>query len=466
MICPNCGKINSLKTDNCKRCNYCLTEIKANSKYCRLQLASNIFVIMSLIIYVGIFAVGLLIEQPSDKLFEILLMIILGCILLSAVLALFARFRISLSNGKLKGICDSVALIRFVTFMLIIGSSFAFISIHPRNTTMNNARDLLQAIESYAQKHNGEVPLNDNWVEEINIESLYLYNTKENADEEQQVNFAINSYIAGKKLSELPDNAVIAFETKDTQTPRKLHFDGIKLPASLEINNTKYAGCIVIKKKHSVHNTTPEDIAGQNWMNTGELVLPQSVNDHIAHKLLSRTTASIITTALIAVGFVVFIYLCFMKWASQAAFLAIASAIFGGFMGWMGQSFHYRLYESGIELLIIYVPAGISMFAALCYCFIVYKAHLSLPAGYLRHFNSAAAIATGIVCSVAVHLLFMLLNLQWSTAAIIVCLGWGTVAGGIMGFIANDMVFCSLLKWQPIAAPTPEQQPLNNGDKQ
>ncbi len=466
MICPNCGKINALKADNCTRCKYNLVEIKANSKYCRFQLASNILVIMSIIMYVGIFALGLLIEQPSDRTVEILLMIILGFILLSVVLALFARFSISLSNGKLRGFCDSVAIIRLITFMLIVGSSFAFVPFPSRNTAMINARDLFQAIESYAQEHNGETPSNDNWVEEIDIEALNLYNTKEDANEKQRVNFAINSYIAGKKLSELPDNAVIAFETKDTQTPRKLHFDGIKSPASLEIHNAKHAGCIIIKKKHSVHNTAPEDIAELNWMNTDKLVLPQSIDDYMADMMLGRLTACTVTTVLIAAGFAVFVYLCFVKMASQTVLLAVVSAIFGGFMGWMGQTLHYQLYEPGIELLIIYVPVGISIFAAVCYCFIVYKAHLRLSTGYLRHFNSTAAIAMGIVGSVAVHLFFMLLNLQWSTLALIVGFGWGIAGGGIMGFIANDMVFCGMLKWQPCQPPRPSGTPPFQGGEQ
>ncbi len=321
------------------------------------------------------------------------------------------------------------------------------------------------ALQAYISSNNNIIPSNENWIDDIDSKTLRDLSVIDSATGRLLSNFAINSYVAGKDLSELPDDAVIAFETDKTLEHKRVFSAGIKPPQALSINNDKSVGCIVILKKQykSVHlrqsDTSPQELAELNWMNTDKLILPDGINEYLSKKATSQSIAGIISSFLMIVTIAGLIFFFRAGFGRPATFLMLASSLSGIWWGLPGMSFHYNNSEKLNEVLqAAYASAAASAFIAIIFCFLIFKFHTQLPTGYLRRFISATATVAGILCSIIVHLMFMLINYQWAPLALLCGLGWGIVGGGIMAIIANGLVFRRMLKWEPVVGDASAEQ--------
>ncbi len=452
MICPNCGKINSNEADKCQRCHYDLTEIKANSKYCKSAFAAKA------LCAIVIFGLAKSIYTPSginasDTYVNIIVSILVILTLASPLLAITSRLQAALAQGKLHGITHMTTIIAIAYVVIAFGLSIFEDVYGYKYDTISAGKSLFEAIDEYAAKNDGLMPADDNWIDKIYLD--HTYNKKI-----PQVGFAINPYIAGQNRHQLPEDAVIAFETKYIENSRDSICIGIKSPESLEIYNGKHANCVIVEKSGSASQVRPEDIANLNWMNTAALILPPTIKQYIARKSAVRLIINIAVTIFIIAALAILIYLDRVNFLQKAAFLTTLWAVGSGSICRLGNPMHNQFSN------ILYIFTGTSILTAVLYCVAVERAGRHLKKGYLRNFNISAAMLAGVLCVAIITALVMLIDSEWNNAALIGCLPAGIVGGGIMGIIANNLVFRRMLKWQPINNPTTEQQPLNNGDQQ
>ncbi len=473
MICPNCGKINSFETDTCEKCNYNFAEINANIKCCRItswvsMICLAIFVGFIILIAIDFFSnyININTSNIRDKITDIFIVIMAIILLLCPVIIIISRIRIALAQGRLYDYWFSTLIIAIFTIALILISVATSVSFYAiKFNTRGISRNFSEALQIYVENHNGLIPSDDKWINEIDTKTMNRNWSPVNPNNNPLANFAISSYAAGKKLSELPDNAVVAFETQKTLEHNAIFSVGIKPPKALEIYNDKYTGCTVIFKidSHSQflqqHDFLPDALGELNWMNTDKLSLPDTVNNYLSDKVAARLSANYIAALLALMGIVSAAYLFTKGFGLQTLLLIVISCVAGGYLGWLGKDLHYRLNDG---LQVIYIPILVSAFIAAVYCLLIYKIKSRLSTGYLKYFISSTAMAAGVVSSTIVHLLFMLINYQWAPLALLCGLGWGIVGGGIMAIIANGFVFRRMLKWEPVVREASAEQ-FNEG---
>jgi len=477
MICPNCGKTSPFKTESCETCNYDFSEINASTRCSRIIKWVTILCITLLIV------LWMLIQfdSPSSstnsvtsiifsKIIDTFVIIASISLVLCHLIIIFMLIRIALAQGKLCGYKFSTRMITVFAISLILMSgassvSFYAVKFHEKIT----AGYFSEALKIYTEGHNGRIPSNENWINDIDPKAIDDYPKPQLPKQKPSANFAINSYVAGKDLNELPDNTVIAFETEKTLEHNTFYSSGIKPPKELAIYNDKYTACTVITKYErdsSVldrFNVLPQNLAELNWMNTDKLSLPDTVTQHLSDKSAARLIADYIAIGLTLLAISIMVYLSKKGFGLQALSLTIISCAAGGYLGWLGGNLHCGF---DAEQQAVYVSFAVSALIAATYSLLIWKIKSHLLPGYLRAFISAAATAAGVVCSTIVHLLFMLINYQWSPLALLYALGWGIAVGIGMGFAANYLIFRSLLKWQPCQPPRPSGAPPYEGGEQ
>jgi hypothetical protein len=115
-------------------------------------------------------------------------------------------------------------------------------------------------LESYTKGHNGQLPKSDSWCDIVLsfVPSFPRYYFAIHRKDEDMSVFAMNSNVSELKLSELPKNTVLLFETKLAKNPA----GGLEL---MSTNNHPIKGCFVLFADKHIAFVRAEDFNSLRW---------------------------------------------------------------------------------------------------------------------------------------------------------------------------------------------------------
>lgn len=192
-----------------------------------------------------------------------------GLILLLAVIVSVKSFKSSMS---LRIRIAILTLVSVVTIPIII-SCFAALLIrayHPSASIYNN---IGRSLQQYADKNDGLLPEAENWCDTLITEtqlSLTYFMFDGGDVYPGESGFALNKNVAGKKLSEIPSDTVLLFET-DLGHDRNNRKVSLSSRNSYESNNSKENG---------IENLATLKISEKRWNQSGGVeILTNRYND-------------------------------------------------------------------------------------------------------------------------------------------------------------------------------------------
>ena len=136
------------------------------------------------------------------------------------LIAIAAKIRIVLCNGRLMGRAAVDVIIVICTLMLLLMVVMLFSGLVDKAAKRPYSEAHFEyfsgVIEVYAKKHDGQLPPGDSWCDVLILEEgvshdSYRYYLSDCRNVE--CCFAMNKYSVGKKLSELPGDMILFYET-------------------------------------------------------------------------------------------------------------------------------------------------------------------------------------------------------------------------------------------------------------
>lgn len=245
MYCPKCGTQNPENANVCQSCNQplpILTPVKTSA------LAIWSFILAM----IGLFT------------FMITALPALICGIISLV-------KIGKSRGKLKGAGLAVAGIAIpsVAALFILPMMLAILMpalskariVAQRIVCGENLKIIGHAVMVYAKDHNDTYPAAENWCD-ILIKNYNLspnqFHCPSSQAKEGQSSYAININVAGKKISDIPPDTVLIFETMPGINPA----GG---PELLSTDNHRGNGCNILFADAHAKFIKAEDISSLRW---------------------------------------------------------------------------------------------------------------------------------------------------------------------------------------------------------
>ncbi len=129
------------------------------------------------------------------------------------------RYRRPRLRGKMlaiAGIAISIASIAFYLFYANHLNRLIYKPMSEVKACKSNMSELHASLESYAENHNGLLPAGPNWCDELledNDELAAIFVCQYSDGKPGQSSYALNKNVAGQKLSDLPRDTVLLFET-------------------------------------------------------------------------------------------------------------------------------------------------------------------------------------------------------------------------------------------------------------
>jgi len=286
MYCPKCGTQNPEDAKVCLSCSQPLSALsqapQTGAKTSALAKWSLALAIMGLY-----FPFMYLVVLPSIGKIEIQhewWMLIIGPILLSLnpphvllfgiatlIICLIALSKIKKSKGTLKGkglaaIATSISIIElgFVIFLNVtfFMGEFGFAQ---RIECRKNLSSLGGTIKMYTQKYQ-MYPSAENWqdtlIKDYNVNPSKFHCPESDANEEQSC-YAININVADKKVSEVPPDTVLLFETKPGVNPSGGPENLILIHPIARIETEQ--GCNVLFANDKVRYIKKEKLSTLRW---------------------------------------------------------------------------------------------------------------------------------------------------------------------------------------------------------
>jgi len=246
MYCPKCGLEN---TEDAKTCSSCGQSLSVPPDLPTSDIKTSKFAIFSLILAV----LGL----PP-----------LCCIttLPALILGIIGLIEIRKSKGLLKGKGLAIAgiAISLIYLLLLCTLLPPLAKLHsevPRFGCASNLHVLHKAIKAYAADHNDTYPPAKNWcdaiIKDYNVSQKQFCCPSGNAKEGQS-SYALNINAAGKKVSGIPPDMVLIFETRPGVNPA----GGQEL---LSTENHRDDGCNIVFADGHVNFIKSDEIEDLRW---------------------------------------------------------------------------------------------------------------------------------------------------------------------------------------------------------
>ena len=161
-------------------------------------------------------------------------------------------------------------LISSIGFVLILISQLMFHFTHGNDEelvrywahnemTADYRKQLVAAVEKYAQKHDGRIPPTQSWYQDLKTLEPNLPTYKTPQYSHKVYFYALNANLAGMTLSAMPSNVVLFFETKPVENL-------IGTQEELTTENHGGRGCVVIFGDLHVAFIKSEDIKKLKWL--------------------------------------------------------------------------------------------------------------------------------------------------------------------------------------------------------
>jgi|GEM_PF-1224537 len=349
-------------------------------------------------------------------------------LIITFILGIKSLMQIKRSNGTLLSngyvipaiITPLVIVLSVAVTMPAIGSAIS------RSIFMYESWGLSQlgeALTDYAKEHKGQFPEPDKWcdvLKDSNEIDEWVFGRR--GDEEKTCDYALNKD-AAKLGADAPDNMVLLFDSK----PGWNQVGGIELlrkDGSGRIN-------ILFADNHK-EIVREKNVPYLRWKleDSGDIPKPDIAKPF--------TIAGVI----VAIVFV-WIFAHFRNYAKKywifALVLGIVSTGVGMLLGAMAEG---ALYAIGDEKGIGWTIGGITGFlVGICYVLILGKFFDNKkPEVSSVGYGTLSGLVAGAVCSTIVHSFLMICYEETSFANMLAGLGFGVVAGTILGWISSGIV--------------------------
>ena len=180
------------------------------------KVASNsLFVPFGL--FISLFLLSLILEKedfPDWFTFNVFNIILFISTFVAFILGLVALIHIWLGKCRLSGMNRSVSVMvisgAFIICLLEAGKTRKDVCFH-------DLRSLSAAINRYALKNTGHLPMGENWCDLMITDAGVDYKCFDHGEESDLIfgesAYALNKNVADMKLSDIPDDVVLLFET-------------------------------------------------------------------------------------------------------------------------------------------------------------------------------------------------------------------------------------------------------------
>jgi len=451
---------------------------------CRLSIVS----VISFLLVIPLIAIVIALEsmgKDTNFLSYLFIPVLAYAIIGSPIIAVISKIRIALSDGRLKGNTSASLVIIGSSLLLILiaGSSMSGASrkIAERVVCGTNLKSLATAITVYANDYDGRIPTASQWcdllIQEADVLPKHFLCRSSDAVYGESC-YALNQYVAGKRLRDLPDGMVLLFETNSGRSggPR----EGLlncrqfvkKIPDVVDRNPNKHkvfkerwnqvGGPEIFANNHRdgtnvafadghsefISFRYPDRMSGSyleqiDW-DESRTRFPASaylrVGDVIEKQRqpLSKIAISL-CIAVCMLGIVVIALTQAWQYPLFTFLIAIGSAIVGFIFGGWGEMFYQTESFARIGT---FGGMGLGLWIGLCYVGVLMKLQPRLKRDEsIGLLASSLGMVAGMICSTLLHLALILIhrdNQGW--AYMIVALPFGIVGGAILGSISGWVV--------------------------
>lgn len=401
-------------------------------------------------------------------------------LVISPFFAIIALIKIQLSNGRLKGTdwAGKTLLLSSVTlfFAASIGPNHLVSQIARSTVCRTNIKGLSVAIAVYANEFNDQLPTPDKWCDLLITKtdiSPKSFICRSRDDIEGESSYALNKHIAQMKLSQIPSDVVLLFETtagksnserdyslKDRtfvkEMPREFRYKGSEMvhkdrfnqaagPETLafkshQVNSDR--GCNVVLAGGSSHFMEIEDLPELRWDVENKVKFPTHLYE-ISPVLAIYPRRPILLLIFIAFGiasclcaFYILKKFHFSKYLKFAVVLAIPSAFAGYLFGELGEAMCY--FDRTVGGTGSAAGAFFGILTALCYASILADTrHLIKEKRLFNSYATYTGIAAGMICSTLTHTAIIIANYPTQLIGLVSGQIFGIITGAILGAICG-----------------------------
>lgn len=449
---------------------------------CRLSILSAMlfFIPVLMALFLAFFLDG--IRSPLVKnVTSIAMFLACACVIMSPVVAISAKIRIALSDGRLRDSqwSNTALILLSLMFLWVGGSSISLErSIVSRIICGTNVENLSGALLQYAKDHDDQLPAADHWcdvlIAEADISFTSLICPESDAVEGESC-YALNKFVAGKKLSQLPAGTVLLFETRqgaegERDMPHRDREFIQKMPD--------------LAARHRVHKDRwnqsggPEDVYAAHKEGTNFGLADGHASYESIFKYPNETPGSgfealcwdenktrykaaayinvletfekqkpdfpnaliVLGAVIAAAGVCVMIYT--KAWRYPVFCLTVAAAAAGtGFLfgAWADAMYDPEFFQ-GAGAIIAAILGG---WLAPCYVGLLMKFQSRLSQiKSVEQLAAAFGMVTGILCSTLLHVFLIILYRDSVTGGglMLAAMPFGMVAGGVLGILSGWIV--------------------------
>lgn len=456
-ICPNCGRETETVSENKSKL------VKLSSFF----LYTGLFCILFTILFV------IFMEYGFPDIFGIIFGVSIPIFLFSSlVTAIIGGIQISLNKYKQRDYKDNTSTMITLASILIFSSiliapsilnvkSYAY-----RMMCGTNLSGLGKAIMIYANDYNEAIPW-DSWCDKLVMYADVSPNQflcQQDDVEYGESSYALNKNFIGQGI-EIPSDAVLAFETdlgkrkgkKDFNVDQRLfakegfgdqeeyqnqvyesRWNQVAGPEALSITHHRGHGCNILFGDMHVSFETINRLADLNWgLKEGES-FPKEVLEYIEEKPFVKYY---IAGAIALVVFILSVIVC-IKYKtnsiSKVLLFGFIALIFGVVFGFFSEALHNSNLNFPVGPL---VGAFLGFFIGVSYLSFVSNIipKLNYPENS-EYLIKSVAIAIGLLCALILHLMLDLIYDEGIYISLIGGLGYGIIAGTILGKIASGMI--------------------------
>ena len=393
------------------------------------------------------------------------------CVISAPLMATVSLIRISLSEGRSIGLTR--AWVVLVTGGILLGlSGVVSAPIVRRVSTAqicgSGMRGLGIALHIYASDNDDRFPPAEDWCDRL-TEECDIYGrsfTCIGSDAERgESSYALNKAVAGRKMSEIPVDTVVLFETDlgnsdagrdmpyserrfaktlGMESKHKVHKDRWNQsggPEILYLGNHDGEGCNIVFADGQVRFVTLYEMAGLRWDVEGKAVFPSHLFEGVSKRsgvLLKQVgiPGMVVLLLIVSVVFVVRLKPC--GYLLVALVIPVLSVIAGGILGGWSQ-IYYTL--SGSEYAGVFFGALAGLSAGICYWSLIAATSTKIKdENSLCSYIISAGVATGAVCSTVVHVMLMVFHLDAKLNGIVGGMAFGMAAGAVLGLVTYFLV--------------------------
>lgn len=136
--------------------------------------------------------------------------------------------------------------------------------VHQRILCSSNMVRVGRALKSYSENNNGKLPSSEEWADQlVSNDFIHSFSYKVSG---VQCFYAFNKHLSGMKITDLPPDIVLLFETKQSMTEQENGVENLSGgPDMLSTESHKNIGCHVIFADGSNKFVMSEDIPDLRW---------------------------------------------------------------------------------------------------------------------------------------------------------------------------------------------------------